>query len=759
MCGTAGALCFEKDGASKSVNWAFVGEGRGGYEKVQTFTYVGDRAGSFDKEQVITYSGWRCRWCCIIWLLLLILGVGGFLLYFFLVPTSSIKSKPSIDIPVRSNFTVTSLLFDCDAGYWNWEKGWSVEKQHWCCDRYEKACPDEKPTAPYNCNEAFMNWETAWPIAKRHYCCETEGRGCPVVTTSLPYNCHTGILGAWSRGKKMWCCHNYDIGCAPPPTTQPYDCLAGLSDWEDGWSGPKKRWCCGHFNLGCHHPTAAPVQSYDCDVGFSNWQALWSPQKKTWCCTRHNRGCHVIIRTLPYDCDAGFRNWQAGWSEAKKFWCCNRVHRGCHVSLPYDCNAGYNNWQRGWSPAKKTWCCSRVNKGCQVVEVEEHAEHAEHEEQALVVHELYDCNADFSHRQHMWSHAQKQWCCDHYNKGCPSTTLSPLGCATPCTLGGLTAICHDRIQYVATHTFAHLENACGQAYSKVQVECPICRACSIEAASCQELSVTIYLPPPAPEPVRVSYDCNAGLSNFHIGWSEPKKTWCCNNHGQGCEGPNPPAFAAGAGFRWKRVMQNGFWTWIRIVWHERTVVTTIFDCDAGYANWEAGWSPAKKTWCCQHHKKGCFHLPGRWFDCNAGLSNFHTWPQSQKTWCCSKQGKSCEGPNPPSFPAGAGFMWKHVMENGFWTWSRVHIGGAMNGVQVVHSVHVYGNGGEALVHGFPPGPAGAGYVWKWYNGAWHQQRFAGSMPFDCDAALNNFRAAWSEPKKKWCCMYEDKGCA
>merc|ERR1712039_50955 len=30
--------------------------------------------------------------------------------------------------------------------------------------------------------------------------------------------------------------------------------------------------------------------------------------------------------------------------------------------------------------------------------------------------------------------------------------------------------------------------------------------------------------------------------------------------------------------------------------------------------------------------------------------------------------------------------------------------------------------------------------------------------FDCNAALNNWKAAWSRAKKDWCCQHEQKGC-
>merc|ERR1711870_72672 len=30
-----------------------------------------------------------------------------------------------------------------------------------------------------------------------------------------------------------------------------------------------------------------------------------------------------------------------------------------------------------------------------------------------------------------------------------------------------------------------------------------------------------------------------------------------------------------------------------------------YDCDAGFANWMAGWSVPKKAWCCANKGKGC----------------------------------------------------------------------------------------------------------------------------------------------------------
>merc|ERR1711972_1000951 len=39
-----------------------------------------------------------------------------------------------------------------------------------------------------------------------------------------------------------------------------------------------------------------------------------------------------------------------------------------------------------------------------------------------------------------------------------------------------------------------------------------------------------------------------------------------------------------------------------------------YDCAAGFANWQAGWSEPKKVWCCHHQGKGCASGARLWRD-------------------------------------------------------------------------------------------------------------------------------------------------
>ena len=303
------------------------------------------------------------------------------------------------------------------------------------------------------------------------------------------------------------------------------------------------------------------------------------------------------------------------------------------------------------------------------------------------------------------------------------------GCDVVCTLSGEESTCINRIRWTERHVFASHNNSCELAYSKTQVECDVCRACSVQAAGCKFHHVASFHSP---------YDCNAALKNFFRAWSPAKKHWCCRHEGKGCEGTSPPSVDAGSGFVWKHVQVNGYWTWQAVL---ALATSAPYDCNAALKNFFRAWSPAKKHWCCRHEGKGCegtsppsvdagsgkvwkhVQVNGFWtwqavlalatsgpYDCNAALKNFfRAWSPAKKHWCCRHEGKGCEGTSPPSVDAGSGKVWKHVQVNGFWTWQAV-------------------------------------------------LALATSGPYDCNAALKNFFRAWSPAKKHWCCRHEGKGC-
>lgn len=397
--GDGGNACFEPTGVEVQENWAYKGEGRGAYGQVQNIQYVGQGLGAYDREQVLSYTGYRCRaWCYFLMCFMVLALIAG--LVIILLPSQSIQHAEA-DVRVT-----TPLPYDCQAGFWNWQKGWSASKKDWCCTNSNRGCAT---TEPFDCDAAFSNWKAAWSEGKKTYCCARYSRGCPPTTTDVPYHCHLGHMAYWSLDKKAYCCDHYSIGCAPETTSAPYDCKAGYSNWEAGWSVGKKAWCCQRFNLGC--PTTEP---YECTF-VANWVDAWSLRQQAYCCKNHQRGC-TTTTSLPFDCDAGYSNWAAGWSVAKQVWCCSHTGKACFTttSLPFDCSAGLGNWKNAWSNLKKAWCCQHVHQGCEVTTTKSSLP--------------YDCNAGYSNWQG-WSINKKAWCCNMVSKGCPPTTTSaPYDC-------------------------------------------------------------------------------------------------------------------------------------------------------------------------------------------------------------------------------------------------------------------------------------------------------------------------------------------
>mmetsp|Transcript_95362 Transcript_95362/g.240281 ORF Transcript_95362/g.240281 Transcript_95362/m.240281 type:complete len:291 (+) Transcript_95362:265-1137(+) len=269
--GCAGAGC-EADGGAPVM--AYVGAGGGDYAQEVTYKFVGCGQGEFD-----VVSERQTRPAC-----LFIGGCVGFVLLFavmvlLLIPTPT----------TTTTVLTTTLPYDCNAGLSNWQAGWSIAKKGWCCQNQKKGCPPPPtpprppapppkppptppppqpptPQLPFDCNAGFANWQAGWSVPKKGWCCAHGGKGCttpppppppPPPTPSLPYDCNAGFANwqsGWSVQKKAWCCQNGGKGCPPDVsgcTSAPYDCEAGFANWKAGWSEPKKDWCCRHTGKGC----------------------------------------------------------------------------------------------------------------------------------------------------------------------------------------------------------------------------------------------------------------------------------------------------------------------------------------------------------------------------------------------------------------------------------------------------------------------------------------------------------------------------
>ena len=114
-------------------------------------------------------------------------------------------------------------------------------------------------------------------------------------------------------------------------------------------------------------------------------------------------------------------------------------------------------------------------------------------EVAAVGKDPYDCNAALNNFFRAWSPAKKQWCCSNRLKGCE-------GNAKPSVDPGA-GMMWKHVQVNGYWTWQVVAAAGGGA-----------------------------------APASLPYDCNVGVVNWKIGWSAPKKTWCCANKHVGCPG-------------------------------------------------------------------------------------------------------------------------------------------------------------------------------------------------------------------------------
>ncbi|CAK9036646.1 unnamed protein product [Durusdinium trenchii] len=496
--------------------------------------------------------------------------------------------------------------YNCDGMGSHPDPSWSSQHTRWCCYKYKMFCPVSVVDKDYYHTVTKVQ-QVRVPVP------EPMPAHAPIIhnvqhtyhVPSPPQYVHVEVPGP-TVVKPVVVNENVPVPVPEPPQVinvkRPYPVHVQGPDHYVKVPVPSPPHVVTHYHTQWN--TIVDPQ-YDCQNGVENFQQLWSHSKQTWCCSHFNSGCghweKVVHVYHSYDCHAGFSNWYHGWSSNKKDWCCSHEQKGCpgtwhghwhaHMQVHvqhgvghggYDCNAGASNWIQGWSSKKKDWCCSNG-----------------HSQYCVKFH----CHGDHGNVA-AWSGDQRDFCCQNFQLGCPHTTLSPLGCDAQCNLHGETSTCKQRIEWSQQNVFSGKGNACNLAYSKVQVECDVCRACTIQAAGCGEQG-----------PGKEAFDCNAALGNWCRAWSPSKKVWCCNNQQKGCQSPDtPPNCDAGAGKVWKKVMISGHWSWESQMAGAATSVAKPYACHAGLAGWEHGWSGAKKSWCCSHEQLGCpgyvYHGPG-----------------------------------------------------------------------------------------------------------------------------------------------------
>jgi len=115
----------------------------------------------------------------------LVLGLMVLALIAAIIPLAIIRfrgqaqAQPAVQSEERTVTTaVTGSPFDCDAGFGNWEQGWTDAKKLVCCKF--KACGTQLTTVSeaFDCDLGFSSWQQGWSYNKKQYCCTQHQKGC-----------------------------------------------------------------------------------------------------------------------------------------------------------------------------------------------------------------------------------------------------------------------------------------------------------------------------------------------------------------------------------------------------------------------------------------------------------------------------------------------------------------------------------------------------------------------------------------------------
>jgi len=183
--------------------WQFVGEGRGGYERITQYSYVGEGHGNYTQELVSRPVSYKMRPVCVL-LLLSTLALVAWVISLPGPQTSTTLVQQMAALPGGE------AGLDCEqAG------GATPEQIIRCCADQNKLCPqiDQAPAPmaaaspraapsppvapmPFDCLAGLGNYQAGWSDAKKEWCCQNQGKGCEARAASAPAATHAAAAAA-----------------------------------------------------------------------------------------------------------------------------------------------------------------------------------------------------------------------------------------------------------------------------------------------------------------------------------------------------------------------------------------------------------------------------------------------------------------------------------------------------------------------------------------------------------------------------------
>eukprot|EP00445_Apocalathium_hangoei_P054053 CAMPEP_0204057520 /NCGR_PEP_ID=MMETSP0360-20130528/134260_1 /ASSEMBLY_ACC=CAM_ASM_000342 /TAXON_ID=268821 /ORGANISM="Scrippsiella Hangoei, Strain SHTV-5" /LENGTH=182 /DNA_ID=CAMNT_0051004999 /DNA_START=1 /DNA_END=545 /DNA_ORIENTATION=- len=132
--------CFEAEGKTRTVKWAYVGEGQGGYSKVQSYNFVGPGVGSYDQDVASASYGIRGR---IFYVGLMVMLAVAFCVYFLNPESALMKQQQSVETSEPEHASVTVELFNCYK-----ESLMIPAKIQYCCQKHGLFCVSSTVAPP-----------------------------------------------------------------------------------------------------------------------------------------------------------------------------------------------------------------------------------------------------------------------------------------------------------------------------------------------------------------------------------------------------------------------------------------------------------------------------------------------------------------------------------------------------------------------------------------------------------------------------------
>eukprot|EP00440_Ansanella_granifera_P040205 gb/GFBE01043610.1/.p1 GENE.gb/GFBE01043610.1/~~gb/GFBE01043610.1/.p1 ORF type:complete len:676 (+),score=120.12 gb/GFBE01043610.1/:1-2028(+) len=250
------------------------------------------------------------------------------------------------------------------------------------------------------------------------------------------------------------------------------------------------------------------------------------------------------------------------------------------------------------------------------------------------------------------------------------------------------------------------------------------------------------------------FDCDAGLDTYEggQGWSHQKRVWCCLHQDKGCDGrpalsteaccaPTCAVYQCPHGYLEQGFHGSGYASYETCCKTEPRCKG--YTCPSGYMQYHSHFAAEFLTdeECCRP-TCSTFTCPagsyerGAHYDCNAGLANFQNgWSEHKKLWCCAQEGKGCT-----SHAVAVSYETCCHAEPTCGSYACPH--GYFRDACATASTELHTHSCCRPTCQTFKCPSG----------------YRPFGQFDCQAGLSNWRAGWSSSKKAWCCAHEGLGC-